>query len=209
MSGLVITGLPSVPWYSPIERPEWWLVIIGLFTLIIVAYQANKTAKATEAMRVSVHLQEIGRRQWVNLEKWECWFGEKQQDLLIVTFRIVNPTDVPLRLDGVLVNVEGDTGSDRGKGVASLLAPQNPYIMSFDCRLGEKQGPSHGNSIYQVSFEVSVLFTDALERKWQQIFGRRLVCESCEAEGMPGYFVANLIEAAETRNQLQSSEPMQ
>jgi hypothetical protein len=41
-------------WYA---RPEWWLVLVGFFTLALIFWQAKKTAEATEAMHKNITLQ--------------------------------------------------------------------------------------------------------------------------------------------------------
>jgi hypothetical protein len=41
---------PNPPeWYAAIERPDWWLVVLGFATLGIVAWQTYQTKKAAEA----------------------------------------------------------------------------------------------------------------------------------------------------------------
>jgi hypothetical protein len=38
-------------WYAPIERPEWWVVILAAFTGIAVAYQAREMTRTTKEMQ--------------------------------------------------------------------------------------------------------------------------------------------------------------
>jgi hypothetical protein len=38
-------------WYAPLERPDWWLVLIALLTGGAVAYQAREMRAATDVMR--------------------------------------------------------------------------------------------------------------------------------------------------------------
>jgi hypothetical protein len=41
---------PNPPkWYTPLKRPEWWLVGVGFITLGLIYWQAKKTAEAAEA----------------------------------------------------------------------------------------------------------------------------------------------------------------
>jgi hypothetical protein len=41
-------------WYASLERPEWWLVIVGFLTLIFVAWQAYETKLAVQGAADSV-----------------------------------------------------------------------------------------------------------------------------------------------------------
>jgi hypothetical protein len=41
-------------WYTSLERPEWWLVIVGFLTLIFIAWQAYETKLAVQGAADSV-----------------------------------------------------------------------------------------------------------------------------------------------------------
>jgi hypothetical protein len=60
-------------WYASFKQPEGWLVIVGILTLLALAYQANEMRKATDAMRDSTKTvkrqAEIMERQSAILEK--------------------------------------------------------------------------------------------------------------------------------------------
>jgi hypothetical protein len=43
-------------WYAPLQRSEWWLVIIAALTGLAIAYQAREMARATEEMRASTQV---------------------------------------------------------------------------------------------------------------------------------------------------------
>jgi len=45
-------------WYTPLKRPEWWLVLVGFLTLGLIWWQAKKTADAAEATQRSVAVLE-------------------------------------------------------------------------------------------------------------------------------------------------------
>ena len=41
-------------WYQPIERPDWWLVIIAALTGLAIAYQAREMRRTTQVMKDSL-----------------------------------------------------------------------------------------------------------------------------------------------------------
>jgi hypothetical protein len=43
----------SIKWYTNLERPDWWLVIIGALTGIVIGWQSFETRRAAQAMRDS------------------------------------------------------------------------------------------------------------------------------------------------------------
>jgi hypothetical protein len=51
-------------WYTALQRPDWWLVIIALFTGFAIFYQASEMTRATRVMdRQLKEMQESGERQ--------------------------------------------------------------------------------------------------------------------------------------------------
>ena len=40
-------------WYTVLERPDWWLVIVGVLTAAVIAWQSFETRRAAQAMRDS------------------------------------------------------------------------------------------------------------------------------------------------------------
>jgi|CZKY01.1.fsa_nt_gi hypothetical protein len=43
-------------WYAPLERSEWWLVIIAALTGIAIAYQAREMTRSTKEMKASTEI---------------------------------------------------------------------------------------------------------------------------------------------------------
>lgn len=56
MLALIVPLVANPNWYA-LKRPEWWLVVVGFFTLVLIWWQAKKTAEATEAMHKNITLQ--------------------------------------------------------------------------------------------------------------------------------------------------------
>ena len=161
---------------------------------------ARRNAKAAkisaEFMVRQVKLQEAGMRQWVNLEKWTTGSSPiRPKNELVVEFQIVNPTQVPLTLDAVLNKIGGGQSNDQG--ITGLLAPGNPYIVTLPMRLSDEQMAAFDQANLVLTVRCDILFTDAMERKWQQIFGRMMVC------GPRSIWVSDI------ENKLRSSEPPQ
>jgi CspA family cold shock protein len=48
----------SPKWYTPLKRPEWWLVLVGFLTIGLIWWQAKKTAEAAEATQRSAAVME-------------------------------------------------------------------------------------------------------------------------------------------------------
>lgn len=55
----------SPRWYTPLKRPEWWLVILGFPTLFFVGWQAWESRKAANASRDSAEALVKSERAWV------------------------------------------------------------------------------------------------------------------------------------------------
>lgn len=60
---------PDSPrWYAPLEKSEWWLVLLGFMTLGFVGWQAFETRKAAEATKDSVNAaygsMQFAQAQW-------------------------------------------------------------------------------------------------------------------------------------------------
>jgi hypothetical protein len=91
----VIDPAVSIPWY---EMPEWWLLILGVPTLIIVAWQAWETRKAAESAKDSVGvvkrqadlMEDTAKRQlraYISMETANLGFPQKNRPTASVTFK--------------------------------------------------------------------------------------------------------------------------
>ena len=80
--------------------PEGALVIVAFFTLATIICQSIHTKQAAEATRASVEVQKASYRQWLIVKDWKIenrdQFLECDDDLLKLSFSIVNPTGHPL-----------------------------------------------------------------------------------------------------------------
>jgi hypothetical protein len=136
------------------------LVIVGAATGGLIWYQARKTAEATEAMRDSIRLQEIGMQQWVAVVNWRAEAGEvgsEEPEAGIRHFRarikadLINQTNFPLTL-----TQSGITFSKMGKNDGSwthfpirdgfFLTPHIPHLIEVSVEItGEQYIAFHSN----------------------------------------------------------------
>jgi hypothetical protein len=53
--------------YAPLERPDWWLVILGFGTLAVVLWQTIQTKKAAQAALLSAQAVIDAERAWLTV----------------------------------------------------------------------------------------------------------------------------------------------
>lgn len=63
--------LPIMRWYL---NPEWWLFIIGIPTLLFVAYQTLATAKSARAALLNAQAVITAERAWIMADL--SWYGD-------------------------------------------------------------------------------------------------------------------------------------
>ena len=167
-------------WYTSLKRADWWLVIAAFATLGVVCWQAVASAAATKAMRKSVALQEVGLRQWVDIEEWgvapEKYVEERMRPgsiTLNITFHIVNHTKIPLTICGITSKVGSQTLDVREKDV---LAPDNSYPVIVPMVLTGEQITEYFANKFLFSIRGFVIYLDALETERQQTFGQLGTC---------------------------------
>jgi hypothetical protein len=124
-----------------VKKPEWWLVVAALLTLVAIAYQAREMRRATavmlkstEAMQrqteilerstaaseKSVRLQEIVQQQWIQVSGWRIEDRSSAEEIpprFTIVVDISNPTNAPLTLQ--FVSMRG-AGKSVGVGMGDL-----------------------------------------------------------------------------------------
>jgi hypothetical protein len=54
---------PSPPkWYAPLERPDWWLVVLGFGTLAVVSWQTRMLARSVKAAQTAADAAETSAK---------------------------------------------------------------------------------------------------------------------------------------------------
>jgi hypothetical protein len=134
---------------------------------------AEATLRSAKASERSVKLQENTQRQWVNLEDWHV-SRINPTDPLEVSFKIVNPTGLPLMLHAVITKVNGaQTEEEIPMG---LLIPSNPLMHGVGVPLDREQESLYARVALALDIECTVLFADAHGIHWRQEFGQKMLC---------------------------------
>ena len=176
---------------------NWPLVGIGLIGIFVawltlkdIHSQAKETAKATqatalaaqatqksaEAAEKSVKLQEAALRQWLDIENWKAipWMREGGTLSLNVQFDVVNPTDLPLTLDSVLI-MFGEQGNKIDR--KNLIPPKKSKPVVTTVPITEEQ-LLKWEDLKELNFMIGgyVQFIDALEKTQVQPFSGMIAC---------------------------------
>ena len=165
---IAVRSLPPVS----IEKDGWdiayirltaLLVCVGIGTFIAIWIQAVETRRAAEAARDSVRIQGTALRQWVDTRDWYLeWIGD---NLINIIFNVVNPTQIPLWLDVVILATERE---EKSKGIAVWLVPNKPYPVALQFSITDEQQSNLEVGGWTVDLKCSICFRDALQNQWQQ-----------------------------------------
>src|SRR5882757_1042310 len=55
-------------WYTPLERPDWWILIAAVGTLIVIGWQTVQTRKAADAALLNAKALVDSERPWLIAE---------------------------------------------------------------------------------------------------------------------------------------------
>ena len=121
-------------------------IIVAIYTLKIIVRQTKATETAAEATEKSVKLQEVAMRQWVSIENWNGQIVTRQGErILEFTFDIVNRTKSPLKLEFVMTNAFGSSGSTQRAD--HVLGPEKEFkVKRVSGPLSDKQYLSYCES---------------------------------------------------------------
>jgi hypothetical protein len=180
-------------WYTPLKRPEWWLVGVGFVTFFAIWRQVKEAAHATRAMQKSTELQMIALRQTVEVEERGVDAHESKKDgslKLVLTFEAVNNTGYALTIEQVVTTLE--------------LLTREP--IKFTVRESKKLAPSVSSGMNRYPFFVSttlegkdvdrfltgtivgifgqITFVDCLQETQVQDFGGMYSCSTKEFKYM-------------------------
>lgn len=159
-------------------------------TLEAIKRQADIMQLQVSVMQQSTEMQEVGLRQWVNLTSWNVERVEGQK-ALFVHFKIENPTKVSLTLDAALLQL--DEAKLHQLNILGPLTPESPREVTSAITLTDEKLASFEESSLSIVVQCSVLYRDSLNRKWQQIFTRLLLCgpDKTEALGVKDRIVSS------------------
>jgi len=148
-------------------------VLIALGGIGVLLRQNGQIRTQTEHLERQITIQQRSSRQWVNISGWRQHPVTDRPDTIEISFQIENPTPVALHLDFVMCRAGGQSNDS---GLATFLAPNNPFPHQLYVRLDNEQMGHYRQGDLVLETEVSVFFTDAFDNQWNQIFQRILVC---------------------------------
>lgn len=133
----------SGKWYTPLERPEWWLVGAAFLTLYAVWRQVRESAKATKAMQDSIALQEKALEQWIEPVNWRSELQPAMEgvNFLRIRLEIINPTAFPVIIKVGKLQMKNSDGIEYDAPVLSdaYLTPKVSYDIELWVELSKKQ----------------------------------------------------------------------
>jgi hypothetical protein len=145
-------------WYTALERPDWWIVIIAALTGGAIVYQAKEMARATEVMRITVSLQEAALMQWVSVGNWKCFHVQTNPPSppatsLLIEFDVANESNFPLTINGEFRFLGNLPGAKRfyttQKGIT--LFPRKPYKCDVSLNITDEQSRQYFDSALRIS----------------------------------------------------------
>ncbi len=160
----------------------WALVFVGVATFIAIWKQVTETAKATDAMRRSVSIQEVSLKQWVEISDWQggedIWRpdDDARPHHLTFTFNIVNPTDYPVTLNRAEWRIAEQTSDISFDGV--ILPPKgaHPTLAWYDLTMEQVESYGDKSKILELDIGGIIYFTDVSQNAQSQPFWTRLDC---------------------------------
>jgi hypothetical protein len=177
-------------WYTPLKRPEVWLVVVGFITCGLIWWQAKKTAEAAKATRDSVRLQEKAMAQWIDvtwrtdditkLDKLENADGTPTKRMRIRA-DIVNKTNFPLTLTKGEITIISNFDGMVVPYIYSLprdyfLTPQLPYVVDIRIEVSDGQYRALLEGLLPLGVEGAFSHSGVLDRLTTQPMKGMLVC---------------------------------
>ena len=146
------------------------LVIIAVFTLRAVWYQAKTTAEAAQATERSVRLQEALNQQRVEVSGWRIGGRTESNPPRFTIFADVsNPTAVPLTIRSVSMKALGESSADYE--VENMLASDSdPIGVSWSGEVKPEWLDSYQENMLVLNFSVSVTYVDCFGKEQIQTF---------------------------------------
>jgi hypothetical protein len=168
-------------WYAPLEKAEWWQVIVATIGIGVIAWQAFLTRRSVlatqisaEATKKSVELQKAGMDQWIDTDSWRVGLAvippDSTQTMLPISFQIINPTKFKLTLTSITLWT--DRRLARVMTFGSLLLPPGVGLpIDFNKLLEGVKLDMYNEG--RLGFEIGglIYFIDAFKEERKQLFG--------------------------------------
>lgn len=172
----------AVIWQIFIYRKQSKIMKDSLSVTHIAAIAAQASAETTLK---SVKLQEAKLKQWVDIDDWKNQSRHFQQSAteatLVITFLIGNPTEMPLTLARIDMNI-GKHGN-LAKSWEYVIAPDNGYTADLAITLKGEDFSGYKKGEFVLGLKTDVAFVDVLGIARKQHFAHLLICGpgKCEA----------------------------
>jgi hypothetical protein len=164
-------------WYAPLERPDWWLVLVAAITGYVIWGQAREMRKTTDIMKRQADLQEAAMLQWIDVIDWQAAMTEDRKNIDI-RFQILNPTNFPLTIKESFI-VFG-ISQKRVKYVLSqyfVLSPRIPKNVQVNMWITEAESSHYLLDRLFISVEGMFRHTDMGPKKESELtVNGKLIC---------------------------------
>jgi hypothetical protein len=167
------------PSFTGIEWANWALVVVGIFSFVAIFVQAKETAKATEAMRESVDLQQRQLGQWVNTtdSNWEVQSSNRSpsatESVITISLGVINPTKMPLTLKAIK-SIAGQEAEERP--LTHVLLPEEVYVLTISKSLNGQEFLQCKANRLNLEFSLTVDFIDNFGKAVTQTLEYTCIC---------------------------------
>jgi hypothetical protein len=171
-------------WYTAFKRPDGMLVVVGILTLLAIAWQSRETARSAKAAQDNTRLQIAALRQWVNIQGFrdsvDPRFTPTGTELdLKFFFEITNPTKMPLTLEWYVISINTTKYSSR---LNVTLAPNQVHGLGALIRYTDAVRDKYLRDGYDITITGVIAYTDALKDFQKQRFGYLHKCRPTGGE---------------------------
>lgn len=150
--------------------------VIGLCVLAVSVLGWLAVRRQAQIMERTLRLQEATFTQWVVLENWmadEIGVG------IDIQFDIMNPTNFPLTIDGVVIEI----GAGKNRQTINdtvmpdkMLAPHIPYRISATYEVSEDRITAYREGAYPVAIDCQIVCRTVMNQKQGQHISGVLYC---------------------------------
>jgi len=160
-------------WYTAFKRPDGMLVLVGILTLLAIAWQSRETARSAKAAQDNTRLQTAALRQWVNIQGFRDavetrFIGTRPHLDLQLSFEITNPTTMPLTVEWYVISINTTKYSSR---LNVTLAPGQMHGLGALISYTDEVRNEYLRDAYVITITGVIAYTDALKDFQKQRFG--------------------------------------
>jgi hypothetical protein len=137
----------------PLERPEWWLVGVGIVTCVVIAWQSWETGKAAQAAKKAAEAALMNAQAVINAERAWIVVGVEFPKFDQFVFKATNVGRTPAKITSIwganaVQRIRNDKvqlapGYEKGESLLSTppqLLPPTASCIAFACTLDDLRG---------------------------------------------------------------------